>query len=164
MLKTLDFLGKSLHFALGSAYWERLTGRKGSNLLPVIFCCFLRFPAVFCSFLRLQTTYLADQRPNLQKSAKIFDKLPFLPFSLSHLALPDCRACAGCEMLKMLDFIGKSVKLQTPSLLPAPLPKAHYKTQTTERPSVAQDEKSRQQGPCTTTMTTMITARGSKES
>ena len=44
--------------------------------------------AVFCSFLRLQTTYLADQGPNLQKSAKIFDKLPFLPFSLSHLALP----------------------------------------------------------------------------
>ena len=62
---------------LGSAYWERLNGRKGSKLLP----------AISCGFLRLQTTYLADQRPNLQKSAKIFDKLPFLPFSLSHLAL-----------------------------------------------------------------------------
>ena len=37
----------------------------------------------------LQTTYLADRGPNLQKSAKIFDELPFLPFSLSHLALPE---------------------------------------------------------------------------
>ena len=45
------------------------------------------FPAVSCGFLRLQTTYLADHGPNLQKSARIFDKLPFLPFSLSHLAL-----------------------------------------------------------------------------
>ena len=51
-------------------------------------CDFLRFPAVFCSFLRLQTTYLADQGTNLQKAAKIFDKLPFLPFNLSDLALP----------------------------------------------------------------------------
>ena len=51
--------------------------------------CFLRFSAVSGGFLRLQTTYLADQGANLQKSAKIFDKLPFLPFSLSHLALPD---------------------------------------------------------------------------
>ena len=60
-------------------------GERGRN-------CFLRFPAVSCAFLqflRLQTTYLADQGPNLQKSAKIFDKLPLLPFSLSRLALPE---------------------------------------------------------------------------
>ena len=58
-------------------------GERGRN-------CFLRlrFPAVFCSFLRLQATDLADQGPNLQKSAKIFDKLLFFPFSLSHLVLP----------------------------------------------------------------------------
>ena len=55
------------------------------------FCGFLRFPAVFCSFLRLQTTYLADQGPNLQKFATIFEKLPFLPFSLSRLSLPNIK-------------------------------------------------------------------------
>ena len=61
-------------------------GERGRN-------CFLRFPAVSCGFLQFSAapnTYLADQGPNLQKSAKIFDKLPFLPFSLSHLALPKC--------------------------------------------------------------------------
>ena len=54
--------------------------------------CFLRFSVIFCGFLRLQGHfYLADQGPNLQKSAKIFDKLPFLPLSLPHLALPDSK-------------------------------------------------------------------------
>ena len=57
-----------------------------------------------------------------------------------------------------------NVKLQTSSLPPAPLPKAHYKTRTTEHAIVAQGKQQAQQGPCTTTMTTMITARGSKES
>ena len=75
------------HYLVRLATSRNLNGRKGSKLLPAISCDFLRFPAVFCSFLRLQTTYRADQGPNLQKSAKIFDKLPFLPFSLSHLAL-----------------------------------------------------------------------------
>ena len=80
--------------SLGPTIGQRIMGEtkvtkreKGSN-------CFLRFPAVFCGFLRASAalnTYLADQGPNLQKSAKIFDKLPFLPFSLSHLALPDTK-------------------------------------------------------------------------
>ena len=76
-----DLLGQRL---MGETKWE-----KGVELLPAaVSCGFLRFPAVFCSFLRLQTTYFADQRSKT-KSAKIFDKLLFLPFSLSHLALPD---------------------------------------------------------------------------
>ena len=66
--------------SVGETKWEK--GEESAS------CDFLQFPAVFCSFLRLQTTYLADQEPNLQKSAKIFDKLLFLPFSRSHLALP----------------------------------------------------------------------------
>ena len=69
---------------------QRLMGEtKWEKGVETASCDFLRFPAVSCSFLRLQTTYLADQGPNLQKSAKIFDKLLFLPFSLSHLELPD---------------------------------------------------------------------------
>ena len=72
---------------LGETKWE-----KGVETAP---CDSLRFPAVSCGFLRLQTTYLADQRPNLQKSAKIFDKLPFLLFTLSHLALPEYFRCKG---------------------------------------------------------------------
>ena len=62
---------------MGESKWEKGVETASSD--------FLRFPAVSCGFLRLQTTYLANQGPNLQKSAKIFDKLPFLPFSLSHL-------------------------------------------------------------------------------
>ena len=70
-------------------FFSEVTSRgKKKPQKPAIFCGFLRFSAVFCSFLQLQTTYLADQGPNLQKSAKIFDKLPFLPCSLSHWALP----------------------------------------------------------------------------
>ena len=66
---------------------QRLMGEtKWEKGVETASCDFLRFPALFCDFLRLQTTYLADQGPNLQKSAKIFDKLPFLPFSLSHFS------------------------------------------------------------------------------
>ena len=47
------------------------------------------------------------------------------------------------------------MKRQTPSLLPAPLPKANYKTQMT-MPRMAQWKRvCRAQGPCTTTVTTM---------
>ena len=60
---------------MGETEWE-----KGVETASCDFCGFLQFPALFCSFLRLQTTYLADQGPHLQTSAKIFDKLPFLPF------------------------------------------------------------------------------------
>ena len=82
--------GNFLRILFGSAYWERLNQiKKMGERVETASCGFLRFPAGFCSFLRLQTTYLADQGLNLQKSAKIFDKLPFLPFSLSHLALPN---------------------------------------------------------------------------
>ena len=76
-------------------------GERGRNCFlrfSAVSCGFLRFPAVFCSFLRLQTTYLTDQGPNLQKSAKIFDKLPFLPFSLSHLALPGSQTGISPEL------------------------------------------------------------------
>ena len=41
----------------------------------------------------------------------------------------------------MLNISPVFVKRQTPSLLPAPLPKAHYEAQTTELPSMAQDGK-----------------------
>ena len=52
------------------------------------------------------------------------------------------------------------VKLLTPSLPSAPLPRSNYKAQTTERPSLGSRKRkwSRQQGPCTTT--TMIMVRG----
>ena len=53
--------------------------------------------------------------------------------------------------------------VQTPSLLPAPLPKAHYKAQTTGHAIVAQGKQQEQQGPCTTTMTTIIIAIGEDE-
>ena len=54
------------------------------------------------------------------------------------------------------------VKRQAVSLPSAPLPWHHYKARTTELPLVAQGTKkcSRAQGPCTTTMTTMIIDRG----
>ena len=77
---------KSPELILGQRLMGEIKWEKGVE--TAISCGFLRFPAVSCSFLRLQTTYLGDQGPKLQKSAKIFDKLPFLPFSLAHLALP----------------------------------------------------------------------------
>ena len=78
LMVAVVFVGQRL---MGETKWD-----KGVETAS---CDFLRFPAVSCSFLRLQTTYFADQGPNLQKSAKVFDKLPFLPFSLSLLALPE---------------------------------------------------------------------------
>ena len=60
--------------------------KSRSKLLPAIFCGFLRFSAVFCSSKPI-TLQIRDQIG--KKSAKIFDKLPFLP--LSHLALPNVR-------------------------------------------------------------------------
>ena len=45
--------------------------------------CDLWFPAVFCSFLQFSkplTLQIKDQI--CKKSAKVFDMLPFLPFSL----------------------------------------------------------------------------------
>ena len=54
---------------------------------------------------------------------------------------------------------GATVKLQAPSLLPAPLPKALQSPKMTT-PLVAQEKgKLQSTGPCTTTI--MITARGS---
>ena len=52
------------------------------------------------------------------------------------------------------------VKLLTPSLPSAPLPRSNYKAQTTERPSLAQGMQKQEQGPCTTTTTTMTMIRG----
>ena len=59
---------------MGETKWE-----KG---VEIVSCDFLRFPAVFWSF-PAAPNHFADQAPNQKKSARIFDKLPFLPFSLS---------------------------------------------------------------------------------
>ena len=65
---------------------QRLMGEtKWEKRVETVSCDFLRFPAVFCGSKPL-TLQIKDQI--CKKSAKIFDKLPFLPFSLSHLALP----------------------------------------------------------------------------
>ena len=80
-------------------------GRKGSKLLPAISCGFLRF---FCSFLRLQTTYLADQGPNLPKNLrKSSTSCRFLPFSLSHLALPNNSFSSAKDMFEIASFQGE---------------------------------------------------------
>ena len=62
---------------MGETKWE-----KGVEIAS---CDFLRFPAV--SYGSKPPALQIKEPKNLQKSAKIFDKVPFLPFSLSHLAL-----------------------------------------------------------------------------
>ena len=78
---------------MGETKWE-----KGVETAS---CDFLRFRAVCCGVLQFSAVpnHFADQGPNLEKSLKIFDKLRFFPFSLSHLALPNLRsmASAHCE-------------------------------------------------------------------
>ena len=54
-----------------------------------VFCENLRFPAVFCENLRSQDTVIPRKSENLQKSAKICELAPFVPFSLSLLIPPD---------------------------------------------------------------------------
>ena len=54
---------------------------------PAVFCEILRFPAVFCEYLHLQNAVIPRKSENLQKSAKICEKLR-IRLGLSHLVCP----------------------------------------------------------------------------
>ena len=79
---------------MGETQWE-----KGVETAS---CVFLRFPAVFCGSKPL-TLQLKDQICKNLRKAKVFDKLPFLPFSLSQIAVR--QAChEGARALPVPNF------------------------------------------------------------
>ena len=72
-------ISSTLYFTMFQSSMGEKMGERGRN-------CFLRFPAVSCGFLRFSAAPNHLPCRSRTRSAKIFDKLPFLPFSLSHLA------------------------------------------------------------------------------
>ena len=63
------------------------TGFCENLRFPAVFCENLRFPAVFCENLRLRNAVVPRKSKNLQKSAKVSEKLR-IRLGLSHLVCP----------------------------------------------------------------------------